>query len=366
MSGTQGTDSNATPSWSVDEADLDALKDAISRVLEGEADRLRLHDHIDGKIRLGRSLWSKAVELGWIGIGLPTECGGLGFGPQGLNILHREIGARVAPGPFMASLSAAQALAEVADFETRSIWLPRLAAGECSLAVAALPLSANVRDNIWLLGADDAEAALVPTSEDTWGLVSLAEAVPVQVWDRTRTVFSIDLAKTKPVAVLPGEATGSSLARHLALAAASDSIGGARAITQQTVAYMKEREQFGRPIASFQALKHRIADLMTMIVSGDEIVSLAVEAVAAGDPDANIWVNLAKARATDTYVHASTECLQLHGGVGFTWEFDVHMYLKRARLNEMLVASNLDMRDRAAAGFADALRAGKQPLELAL
>jgi alkylation response protein AidB-like acyl-CoA dehydrogenase len=222
------------------------------------------------------------------------------------------------------------------------------------------------RNEIWLLGAPDAEAALVPMRDGDWALIALEGAAPVAVWDHTRTMLSVNLSTAKPIAQLPGEATPRSLSRHLSLAIASDSIAGARAIAEQTVAYMKERQQFGRSIASFQALKHRVADLMTMIVSGEEFVSLATEAAAAGHADADIWANLAKVRATETYVQVSSDCLQLHGGVGFTWEFDVHLYLNRARLSEMLVAPNAALRDAAAEGFAAAFRAGQQPLELAL
>ena len=186
------------------------------------------------------------------------------------------------------------------------------------------------------------------------------------MWDRTRTMLKADLTGADPMVRLSGEATARALSRHMSLAIANDSVAGAREITDRTIAYMKERVQFDKVIASFQALKHRVADMMTMIVSGEEFVSLAVERAAAGDDEADIWAGLAKARATDSFVHVAGECLQLHGGVGYTWEFDPHVYLKRARLNEMLVATNPQLRDRAAEGLAGSLRAGRQPLELAL
>jgi alkylation response protein AidB-like acyl-CoA dehydrogenase len=150
------------------------------------------------------------------------------------------------------------------------------------------------------------------------------------------------------------------------LALASDGIGAARAVTELTIAYMKERQQFGRVIASFQALKHRVADLMTAAVSGEEFVALAVEAAANDDEDTDTWAALAKVRATESYQFVAKDCVQLHGGVGFTWEFDVHLYLKRAWLSEALVAPHNRLRDRAHDGFAAAFRAGRQPLELAL
>lgn len=349
---------------SFDDSDLEALGEAIAEVLAGEADRLALHRHIDGAARLDRTLWQKAVELGWPAIGLPEAAGGLGFGARGLDLLHRRLGAHVAPGPFLATLSAAQAIAEAADEAVRKEWLPRLASGETRLAVPAQIASAPELADLRLIGDADSDAALVPLADGDWGIVPLERAARLDMWDRTRTLTSADVTRTAPLATLPGD-TARSLSRHMAIALASDSIGGARAITEQTVAYMKERQQFGKPIAAFQALKHRIADLMTLVVSGEEVVALAVEAAASGDPDADLWARLGKARCTETYVHVAGDCVQLHGGVGFTWEYDVHLYLKRARLSELLIAPNTAMKDEAAAALADAVRAGRQPLELA-
>src|SRR5262249_52888032 len=148
----------------------------------------------------------------------------------------------------------------------------------------------------------------------------------VDLWDRTRTIFRAKLDGVRPSAIFPADTTSSTLSRYLSLAIAGDSIGGARAITEITIGYMKERQQFGRAIASFQALKHRVADLMTMVVSGEEMVSLAVDSAQARDADADLWSSLVKAHVSDSYVHIGSDCLQLHGGVGYTWEFDVHMY----------------------------------------
>jgi len=350
----------------IDEEDLAALREGIAKVLESDADRERVHAHLDGRIDLARYLWRGAGELGWLGIGLPEEFGGLGLGVQGLDALHREVGSRAAPGPFIATLTAAQTLAEIAEEAVQQDWLPRIATGEAKLAVPARMTTAPADDETWLLGDADSEAALVPLGGGEWGLVVLDGGREIELWDRTRTIFTASLATAQPLVLFDGAAASRLLTRQLCLAVASDSIGAARAITLQTIAYMKEREQFGKAIATFQALKHRVADMMTMIVAGEELVSLAVESAAANDPGADIWASLAKVRGSDILVHVANESLQLHGGVGFTWEFDVHIYLMRSRLNELLVAPGHELRDRAAEGFAEAFRAGLQPLELAL
>jgi alkylation response protein AidB-like acyl-CoA dehydrogenase len=349
----------------LDDSDFQALDEAISQVLASEADRHALHSHIDGKVRLDRMLWDKAVELGWPAIGLPEGVGGLGMGLRGLDLLYRQLGRCVAPGPFLATLAAAQTISEVADAVTKTEWLPRLAAGECKLAVAALVDTTPGGSETWLLGDVDSDAALVPLASGEWGLVSLAGAERLEMWDRTRPLLRLDLAGRQPLATFPGAPTAQALTRNLALGIAADAIGGARAIIEITVSYMMQREQFGRVIASFQALKHRIADHMTEVVSGEEFLSLAVDSAARGNPDADIWAGLAKARCTESYVRIAQDCLQLHGGVGFTWEFDVHLYLNRARLSELLVAPNTKLKDDAVAGLADAVRCGREALELA-
>jgi alkylation response protein AidB-like acyl-CoA dehydrogenase len=349
----------------IDEEDLLALQESIGQVLENQASRRQLHDHIDGKLRLDQDLWHRAGELGWLGIGLPEDCGGLAFGVRGLDVLHRELGQRVAPGPFLASLSAALAIDDAGDEATKKEWLPLLATGERKLAVAAQTFAADA-DEGWLLGDIDSDAALLPLSESAWGIVTFAQARQIDGWDRTRTMFTAKRAAQAPLAVFDADRMARSLGLHMCLGLASESIGAARAITEITVAYMKQRQQFGRSIASFQALKHRVADMMTMIVSGEEIVSLAAESAAIGNGNAHVWAALAKVKATDVFSHCAGEALQLHGGVGFTWEFDVHMYLMRSRLNEMLVAPNARLRDRAATGFALSYAAGEQPLEFGI
>jgi alkylation response protein AidB-like acyl-CoA dehydrogenase len=357
---------NGSHPGAIDEDDLLALQESIGQVLDDQAGRQQLHDHIDGKIALDQDLWSRARDLGWLGMGLPEKYNGLAFGPRGLDLLHRELGRRVAPGPFLPSLTAAQALDDAASDEIGQHWVGSLATGERKLAVAAQPLAGPAGNTSWLIGDADSDAALVPLAGERWGIVPLANATPVQVWDRTRSLFTADLAGAAPLCVIEGEAIGRAVMRHLCLGVASESIGAARAVTEITIAYMKEREQFGRVIASFQALKHRVADMMTMVVSGEEIVSLAAQSAAVGGPETDVWAALAKVRASDVLVHCANEALQLHGGVGFTWEFDVHLYLTRSRMNEMLAGPNAQLRDRAHAGFEKSFAAGRQPLEFAI
>jgi alkylation response protein AidB-like acyl-CoA dehydrogenase len=359
----------------LDEATLDALRESVAGVLAEHCGSVEVHGFIDGKNSLDRDMWSQAASLGWLGFGMPEQYGGLGLGCHGLAILHTELGRQAAPGPYIASLSAAQAIVENGTEATRAAWLPRIASGEISAAVpatlGATPLTwsgAGVSGTLRCLGARDA-AFVLALAGDAWVIVDLtgADVNATPMWDRTREVIDIRLQNARPAAVLEDrEGTSAALIRAMALAIAADSCGAARSVTERTIAYMKTREQFGQPIAGFQALKHRAADLATKLAVMDEMVAHAVHRTAAGEPDADIWASLAKAETTEAFVFIATDCVQLHGGVGFTWDYDPQIFLKRARLNEMLVIANPTLRDRAASGLAAMTRAGRSALELGL
>lgn len=354
----------ATADVAFDDADLAALRESIVAVLMEQCDSLAVHGFIDGKNQLDQSLWRQAAELGWLAVALPEAFGGLGMGVRGLDVLHSELGRHMAPGPYIATLSAAHALAVAGDEAVKQAWLPRVAAGEVSLAVPAV-LAAPAGGRVSLLGAPDAAAALLPGAGGGWSLVELppGAAAPIAMWDRTRSVIEIDRALL-PAGTPLGEEAGDALTLAMALAVAADSLGGAERISSQTVEYLKTRQQFGRVLASFQALKHRAADLAVLGALAEQTLANGVDAVANGDPDALIWAMMAKSEVVDSYVFTAADCVQLHGGVGFTWEFDPHIHLKRARMNEMLVANNPAARDIAAGQLAVATRAGRTTLEL--
>jgi alkylation response protein AidB-like acyl-CoA dehydrogenase len=356
----------------LDQGTLDALRESVASVLAEQCSGARLHAFIDGNTALDKTLWAQAAQLGWLGSGIPEQFGGLGMGAQGLAILHGELGRQSAPGPYIATLSAAQAIVDTGNEQSCRTWLPRLASGEVSAAVpATLDMrglsrsGAGISGTMRCLGAADAALLLAPT-DDAWALVDLAGAdvTLAPMWDRTRDVIDVRLSDASAVGLLPDAATRASLTRAMALAVAADSAGGARSITERTIAYMKTREQFGQPIAGFQALKHRAADLATKLAVADEMVRHAVQRMLADEPDAELWATLAKSEVTEAGVFVTTDCVQLHGGVGFTWDFDPHIFLKRARLNEVLIMPNTALRDQAAAALAAMTASGRSALEL--
>ena len=347
-----------------DEADLAALQAGIRTVLAERCGSLDLHAFLDRKLTLDRIIWEEAAGLGWFAVGIPEVFGGLGLGIRGLQILHQELGRHCVPGPYVATLAAARALASASSEPVVANVLERVATGELRIAVpAGTAESAGAAKNAPLLGDSDSPLAVVPV-DGGWALVDLAATgSDLNMWDLTRCVFAAESGAGTVLARLP-DRVGSDLAEAMALAIAIESVAGARAIAEQTVEYLKQRKQFDRIVASYQALKHRAADLFMRITTCEKIVQQAVDLAAQGSADAGAWAALAKAEAVDCYTFVSEDCVQLHGGVGFTWEFDVHIHLKRARLNEMLVAPNYIMRDRAADGLARAALAGRSTLEL--
>lgn len=356
-----------------DEADVEALRESIAAVLAEECTSLALHAHIDGEADLAGLLGNQARALGWMTIGLPEALGGFGLGVRGLALLNTELGRVAAPGAFLATSAAAQVLADEGREAARN-WLSRLAQGEAWAAIPAAldrclvqTSGGRLSGRIALLGSIDAAIALIPAGDGELALIDLTQAqcTPLNMWDRTRPVMEVLLEGVSPVGWIGDDGAGTrALSRAFAIGVAADSIGLARGIAEKTIAYMKERVQFGRPIGSFQALKHRAVDLVARIGIAEHVLAQAVEVAQGRDLTADMWAKLAKAAASEAGCFVAGDCVQLHGGVGFTWEFDVHIFLKRARLNEMLVGNNLILRDRAAAELATVTAPGASTLEL--
>ena len=319
--------------------DLEVLKANIEQVLAQQCDARTVHDFVNGRgSDLAASLRAQAGELGWLGIGMSEEAGGLGMGLAGAARLARELGRRLAPGPFVPILACLQVLDRFAPDAISAQVMPSLVSGE---RAAAIPATFDEDDSDdWLLGEIDGAILLM---RDEAGLVlasSRAGGEPVHArgaWDRTRALWQLP-ADCEVLCILPAEA-----ARHLETCAnllvAADTLGAMEALFAQTVDFLKQREQFGVPIGSFQALKHRMADMAGQIELGDCLLEQALEAA-----DSAFWSGLCKAEVTQAAAFLAEECLQLHGAIGYTWEHDCHLFLKRMRLNQALVRSNHGLR----------------------
>ena len=305
--------------------------------------------------------WSLVAELGWLLTSIPEDCDGPGMGLPGACALLGELGRGVVPVPLLPALLAADALcsAEVPD---RQAMLERLGSGEDYLAVslAGSTLVGSEEENLTLSGvveavpsADRCKQILVWTaSGDAVALVAVDQpGVELQyreTWDASRRLFDVRLQN---VAVGPGdliargEAAAALLERILTwrdFALAAEAIGGAAALLEQTIEYLQTRRQFGRPLAMFQALKHRCADLQALVEAAEALLQDGLARVTGGGyeflpgSDSRRAGQAAMFMACEAYSTVAEESLQLHGGIGMTAEHSCHRYLKRALLDEHL------------------------------
>jgi alkylation response protein AidB-like acyl-CoA dehydrogenase len=284
------------------------------------------------------SLWKAAGEQGWLAVLVPEEHDGLGLGLVEAQVIARALGAGVAPGPWRGTVLAAEAIRLAGSDEQRATWLPRLASGE---AVGALALHASapgtlpgveyggVADVVVARGGGaDARSADAPRG----GLV-LAEpsgTTPQGSYDRTVRLAAVEAGAGE---ALPGAKADvvADLAARATVLVAADLVGIAREALSRTVAYDREREQFGVPVGSFQAIKHALADLHVGVTMAEHAALYAAHAVDAGLDGADLAVAVAKAKASDAAVQATAAMIQYHGGIGYTWEHEAHFYYKRAK-----------------------------------
>lgn len=298
---------------------------------------------------IDRDLWTGfACEVGLAGVALPAAFGGSGLGMVEAAIVAEAAGATVAALPFLASsILAASAIAAGASEDQKAEWLPALASGE---RIA----SHVVIDEGEGLAPHGAAADLFVVEID--GVAAVVERAapgvavePLPTMDATRPLARVRLSDAAFIPIADGTAAALAAHQHGAVAIAADALGGAQAALDRTVAFTMERIQFGRPIGSFQAVKHRLAGMMVLIEQARSAVYWAACALDEQTPDAALAVHAAKAFACDAYAECAAAMIQLHGGIGFTWEHDAHLYFKRAQANRTLLGTPDWHRDAIAA-----------------
>jgi alkylation response protein AidB-like acyl-CoA dehydrogenase len=326
------------------------------------------HARVESVQTYDDGLWKAvATDMGCAGLLIPEYHGGHNASYREAASAAEALGAFVAPVPFLGS--AVVATTALISADEGGALLGRMAAGEVTVALAAgfatkpgdaFPASVRlagqrpgdaasgvVRLRGTVTGVADALPAgllLVPADGVPQGLYLVemsAEGVskaPVVSLDMTRQLC--DLLFDDAPGTLIASGTAASQAVQAALTAgaamlAAEQVGLAQRCLDMTIAYVKERRQFARPVGSFQAIKHRLADLWVEITQARAAARYAAACLAAGDPDAPVAVALAKAYCSEAAVHAAQECVQLHGGIGFTWEHPAHLYLKRAKADSV-------------------------------
>lgn len=317
----------------------------------------------DDNLSYDRSLWQGMVALGWPSATIPEEYGGLGLGHLELCVLAEELGYSLAPTPFSSSVyMATEALLLFGSEEQKQAYLPKLASGELigtfALAEGAQsPTAANIKTsfkNATLTGVkypvadgDIADfAVVVARNEKTSaiGLVltdlKLSQRQRLKTVDPTRSHAQISFEKTS-AEMMPGANNGmtdvQSLFDRAAVLFSFEQVGGAQASLDMACAYALERYAFGRPIASFQAIKHKLADMYIAITLARSNSYYGAWALSTNASELPVAAATARVSAIQAFYEASKENIQTHGGMGFTWEFDCHLFYRRSKL----LAANL-------------------------
>jgi alkylation response protein AidB-like acyl-CoA dehydrogenase len=323
-----------------------ALRDGARELLDGLAPSTRVRTVVDAGGGVDDGLWKAMVEQGWTAVEVAEDRGGLGLGAVEVAVLLEEIGRHVAPAPFASTLLALGALARAG----RDDWGERLAAGEAVGCVAwGRPGRAGVRESSGerLTGTTDpvvyapsVDVAVVTADTDVGAALYAVELGEQQrpgrepAMDMTRELGRLRFDDAPAVRLGGPEAVDALLDRGATFASA-EMLGGAARAMDMAVEYAKDRVQFGRPIGSFQAVKHRCADMLVDVEGMRSTAYWAAWCIGAAHEDASVAASTAKIWCSDASKRVMASALQVHGGIGFTWEHDLHLFLKRAQLDQV-------------------------------
>ena len=351
----------------------DQLRDAVRRFLESKSPSSEVRRLMETTEGYDPAVWSQmANELGLQSIHIPEEYGGQGFTFVELAIVLEEMGRFLLCAPYFSSIVlAADAIMNAGSDADKKELLPGIASGETIATLAFTEpsgkwdasgiemVASGSGDSYTLNGTkmfvlDGSIANLVVVAARTQGTsgedgISLF-AVDGDASGLTRTALStmdqtrkqakleFDGVSARPIGT-PGSAwpAFSKTLDQAAVGIANEMVGGAQMVLEMSVEYAKVRVQFGRPIGSFQAIKHKCADMLLEVESGKSAAYYAAWAAAEDNDELPVAASLAKAYCSDAYFHAAAENIQIHGGIGFTWEHDAHLYFKRAKSSEILL-----------------------------
>ena len=345
------------------------LRDQVHALCAKHAPPQTLRELITDNVPWHRELWGVMGELGLLGAAIPQACGGVGLGPGELAVINRELGRAVAPVPFFSSTCmAAEAIRLAGTTEQQARWLPGLATGERvatfawaepSSTLTTRPLATSIAGTR-ILGtktpvpdagiADFCVVLADRGGEDCLAVVELDQGEvqrnPLHGFDQLRHHAAIDFRDARCEAL--EAASGSGLTRALfdefATLLAFEQVGGAEAALYMARDYSLERYIFGRKLGSYQAAKHKLADILAALELAHvnalcAVQSLAVDSLATNQSNSRAAAATARIGATEVYEASARENLQLHGGIGFTWEADCHFHYRRARLLALSLGS---------------------------
>jgi alkylation response protein AidB-like acyl-CoA dehydrogenase len=364
------------------------LRQSARDFLARECPMSFVREMLDHPVGTTPAFWKQLAELGWTGLVVPEAYGGAGLGRLDLAMVLEATGAALAPGPFFSSVVlGAGTIARAGSDAQRRRWLPDLAAGEAraTLALAepgggaAGPVRMVARpdgDGVRLRGAKvfvpdghAAERIVVAARRDTEDGPLVLAVVPgdarglearAMAWtDATRKVAALRLDDVAvPGDALLGEGDDAAPALDALLdearaALCAEMAGLGQRVLDRSVAYARTREQFGRPIGSFQAIQHKCADMLLRVENMRSAAWYAAWALDEGEPDARAAAAMAQAYACEACPAVAGEGIQIHGGLGYTWEQDLHLYYKRAKADEVALGDASRHRDLVAAHLLD-------------
>jgi alkylation response protein AidB-like acyl-CoA dehydrogenase len=368
----------------------DLLRQTARSFLEKECPSGYVRRMLDDPAGTTDEFWGKLAELGWLGLIYPEMHGGVGLGLVDLTVVLEEMGRAVMPGPFFSTvLLGGLAVLHAGSEAQKAAWLPRIAGGEARATLALLEESARwdpagvqvaakpgkaggfVLSGTKLFVPDGHTADLLvvaartakPTKADPAHGVSLflvpadrkgVAATLLPTMDQTRKLAEVTLSRVEvgqDALVGPLHQAWPIVARVLdraAVALCAEMCGGAQRVLDLSTEYAKVRVAFGRPIGAYQAIKHRCADMLVAVENAKSITYYAAWAADQDAPDAALAASMAKAFVSDAYRKVAGDGIQIHGGIGFTWEHDLHLYFKRAKGSEVLFGDATLHRERVA------------------
>ena len=342
---------------------------------------------MDGPEGMTPDLWKKIAEQGWTGLIFPDAHGGMGLGFVDLVVLMEEMGRAVVPGPFFSTvLLGGLAIREAGTDAQKKAWLPKISSGEARATLAWMEPSAELGargitlqatakgggftlngTKLFVQDAHTADVIVVAartgsgqSPEEGISLFLVPKGTPgmsvtlLPTMDQTRKLCEVglkDVALGAEALMAQAGSGWTALARVIdraTVALCAEMCGGAQKVLEMTVEYAKIRQAFGRPIGSYQGVKHKAADMLVDVENSKSITYYAAWAMDEGVPEGPLAVSMAKAYVSDAYRRVAGAGIQLHGGIGFTWEHDLHLYFKRAKGSEFTFGDATWHRERVA------------------
>ncbi|MDZ4828361.1 MAG: acyl-CoA dehydrogenase family protein [Actinomycetota bacterium] len=311
-----------------------ALRDGARDLLDGLASPARVRAHTETGAAFDAELWRAMADQGWLGIEVAEDGGGIGLGTVEVAVLVEEMGRHAAPAPFVPQVLALDAFTGAGADE----WCERLLAGDALACVAW-----NVAHPVPY--APSADVAVVLDDAGVFAVELDPRPSREPAMDVTRELGWLHLEGRSRTQLGGPEARVRLLNRGATFTAAELLGSGGRAL-DLAVEYAKERVQFGRPIGSFQAVKHRCADMLVDVEGMRSTVYWAAWCIGADDPEASVAASTAKTWCSDASKRVMASALQVHGGIGFTWEHDLHFFMKRAQLDQLSFGDAVFHRNR--------------------